>query len=320
MSIKITRSQRRPAAVVAAAGIMVGLAACGGSEDSVVLASYQKGFSAVLTEDVKERVQNNDAFAVEDYSDVQQLYTDMLSGKVQMSIGGPDVYAKQAANGAPIHIAATVSPNSTAVVGKQEITSAEDLKGARVAAITTTGGWALASAAISDDFGLEAGEDYEIINVQDMASGASQVLAGTADYVVGWEPSVNAALRQSDDLMISYSVAGAAPGETYGAGWQLVLAVRDDVPQDQVNEAITILQESAETLSADPDLADKYAVGLGFSEGTAASVMGQSVKAFVVEPLTEESMAEIAEQIETVSTAGGTPIEIPEGFLGKDDG
>lgn len=294
------------------------LAGCGGggsgSDEGTSLASYQRGFSVVLTEQYNDDGPA-DGVEVKNYADLQQLYTDLLSGNASMTIGGPDVFASQAEKGAPIHIAATISPNSTAIVGKQAIREAADVSGKRVAAITSSGGWQLAEARLLEEFGLAAGEDYELINVPDMASGASQVVAGTADYVVGWEPSVNAALASSEDLVVSYSASDADEGETFGTGWQLVLAVRDDVDQATEDEVVEGLQAAAEALQSSPDTADAYGVDFGFTPGTVAGVMDQSVEPFVIEPITPEVQQELEDQLALIGGEEG-PLDTPSSFYG----
>jgi hypothetical protein len=307
----------RRAAYVGLLGVLVAslTTACGTeSDDRHVLASYTRGFSVVLTDSFVD-AGGVDRVEAKDYSDLQQLYNDLLSGKAAMTIGGPDVFASQAQQGAPIHIAATISPNSTAFVGKQVIDNEADLKGKRVAAIATSGGWHLAEAVIEQEFGLRAGQDYEVVNVPDMASGTSQVVAGTADYSVGWEPSVTASLAVDDSLKLAYSVAGAASGETFGDGWQLVLAVRDDVDKEVEADVVSALQDAAESLQSDHAQADAYAVENGFEKGTVSAVMDQKVPPFVVEPLDDTLTQQIRDQLERTPGDDG-PLDPPDSFFG----
>lgn len=310
----MSRNTRRgPSALLtAAAALTLLLTSCSSNaEEGTPLASYSRGFSVVLTEQFADDGGVGDV-SVKNYSDLQQLYTDLLSGKASMTIGGPDVFALQAAEGAPVRLAATISPNSTAVVGKKPITSAADIKGTRIAAVSSSGGWHLTEAVIEEEFGLKSGEDYEVVNVPDMTSGTSQVVAGTADFVVGWEPSVNASLGASKDLQISYSVANAKKGETFGQGWQLVLAVREDVDQAVVDDVVEALQKSAETLQADPASADAYGVEFGFEKGSLSAVMDQSVPSFVVKPIDDQIREELEQQLALVNDE----LDPPDSFYG----
>lgn len=311
----MSRNTRRGLTLLltAVTGLALLLTSCSSNAEDkgTPLASYSRGFSVVLTEQFADDGGVGDV-SVKNYSDLQQLYTDLLSGRASMTIGGPDVFAAQAEKGAPVRLAATISPNSTAIVGKKDITSAADIKGTRVAAVSSSGGWHLTEAVLEKEFGVKAGDDYELVNVPDMASGTSQVVAGTADYVVGWEPSVNAALQASDDLKISYSVANAKAGETFGQGWQLVLAVREDVDQDVVDEVIAALQESAKKLQSDPAAADAYGVKFDFAKGTLEAVMDQSVQAFVVKPIDDEIRKELEQQIALVDGK----LDPPDSFYG----
>lgn len=317
VAIRQISGRFRSLAYVAVPAVLVAslTTACGGEDDgSQVLASYARGFSVVLTDSFVD-AGGVDGVEAKDYADLQQLYNDLLSGKAAMTIGGADVFAAQAQRGAPIHIAATISPNSTAFVGKRVIESASDLKGKRVAAIASSGGWHLAEAVVEKEFGLRAGQDYEVINVADMASGTSQVVAGTADYSVGWEPSVTASLAVDDSLKVAYSVAGAATGETFGEGWQLVLAVRDDVDEKVEADVVSALQDAADSLQSDHAQADAYAVENGFAKGTVSAVMDQSVQPFVVQPLDDSLTQQIQDQLARMPGDDG-PLDPPDSFYG----
>lgn len=303
------------AALALALGSGVALVGCSSAgNDNEILASYSRGFSVVLTEQYNDTGPASQV-QVKNYSDLQQLYTDLLSGQASMTIGGPDVFASQADKGAPIHLAATISPNSTTIVGRKPIRTSDDVRGSRIAATVSSGGWHLTEAALHRAFGLSAGKDYELVNVPEMASGAAQVVAGTTDYVVGWEPSVNSALKMSDDLMVSYSVANAREGETFGTGWQLVLAVRNDVDKTTEDAVIEGLQQSAQMLLQAPDKADSYGTKFGFAPGTTTDVMGQSVPPFVVKPIDAESKEELQTQLAQINGDGG-PLSPPNSFYG----
>ncbi|MEV0811060.1 ABC transporter substrate-binding protein [Micromonospora sp. NPDC050200] len=318
-----SRWTTRHACALLVAGLALAMSGCGsasGGDDQgdkqYVIGSWTRGFSVVLTDRVAETAAGDKQLKVINYSDLQQLYTDVLSGKADMTIGGPDVFASQAAKGAPIHIAATVSPNSTALVGKSEITSAADIKGKRIAAITTSGGWRITKALLADKFGVKEGKDFELVNVPNAESGVTQVAAGTADFAVGWEPAVTSAVRANPGMKVAFSSSGAKPGETFGTGWQLVLAVRDSVSKDAEQRAVTRLQEAAQWLNEHPDEADKYAAKQGFKPGTAANVMQQSVHAFVIKPVEGEIVTQLKEQLALIHRTGTDEKEPPARFYG----
>jgi ABC-type nitrate/sulfonate/bicarbonate transport system substrate-binding protein len=303
------------AALAATALAGCGSGASADGQSAPILGSYSRGFSVVLGEQLLANRGDKAAVQVKNYSDVSQLYTDFLSGQADMAVGGSDIFASQAEKGAPIHIAATISPDSTAIVGEHPIRSASDIKGKRIAAITSTDGWHLAEAVIQKEFGLEAGKDYQVIGIPDTASGVAQVISGTADYVVGWEPSVHQALKSSKKLMVSYSVSHAKPGETYGSGWQLVLGVRNDVPKSTEHQVIEGLEQAAEELNASPAKADALGVKFGFEKGTAEGVMNQSVKPFVVQPISAEVRGELQKQLALVQTRSDRS-KLPADFYG----
>jgi ABC-type nitrate/sulfonate/bicarbonate transport system substrate-binding protein len=294
------------------AGLALAMSGCGSGADATadggkqyVIGSWTRGFSVVLTDRLAAAGAKSAAdVKVTDYSDLQQLYTDLLSGKADMTIGGPDVFASQAAKGAPIHLAATISPNSTALIGKSEIAGAGDLHGKRIAAITTSGGWRITKALLADRFGAQEGKDYEVVNVPNAQSGVTQVAAGTADFAVGWEPSVTGAIQANPGLKVAFSSSDAKPGETFGSGWQLVLAVRNSVSKDAEKRIVAHLQDAAKWLNEHPQEADAYAVKQGFKPGTAAGVMKQSVDAFVVEPVAGDVVKELQDQLALIQKTG----------------
>lgn len=243
------------------------------------------------------------------------IYTELLTGANQAATPSPDGLATLALQGGPVHIAATMAQDSTVLLGRGSTIAGEaDLRGKRVAAIVSSGSWKQFQARIQERFGLEAGKDYEIINAQDLAQGVAQVVAGTADYAMGWEPSVTAALNQDGALNIALGSQDLLPeGDV---AWQFVVGVRDDVPAEIEDKLIAVLADAVKWMNENPDEADAIAVReLGYTAGVIKTILAEGRQVFDVMPINEKSAREIEGQLQALVNAGGLKALPGEGFL-----
>lgn len=125
---------------------------------------------------------------VKPYPSVTAVWTAFAAGELDLLIGGPAGFVGLVDQGVPIHLMSTYAISSAQIFGKgKKIESAADLKGKRVTAVVA-GLWKLTEAQIKAKFGLSPGAGYDLIPVPNLMAGVTQVLAGTADYAMGWEP------------------------------------------------------------------------------------------------------------------------------------
>jgi len=243
------------------------------------------------------------------------IYTELLTGANYAATPSPDGLATLALQGGPVHIAATMAQDSTVLLGRGDVIKDEaDLRGKRVAAIVSSGSWKQFQARIQERYGLEAGKDYEIINAQDLAQGVAQVVAGTANFAMGWEPSVTAALNQDSSLNIALSSQNLLPeGDV---AWQFVVGVRDDVPVEIEDKLVAVLADAVKWMNENPDKADEIAVKeLGYGAGVIKTILVKHRQVFEVRPLDERSAREIEGQLQALVKAGGLKSLPGPGFL-----
>ena len=110
------------------------------------------------------------------YKNVQELYTDIAQGRVDLMSGGLATMAAANAQGAPIITFGGLAPTSTTIVGKHKEWTKEALTGSRITGMNSAT-WELCAAWIEKNWGLKAGTDYTYLPAQSNA-GARTGLAG----------------------------------------------------------------------------------------------------------------------------------------------
>src|SRR5690606_12681197 len=145
--------------------------------------------------------------------------------------------------------------------------------GKRVGAIVA-GLWRLTEAQIAEKFDLRAGTDYEVITIPGLLAGVTQVLAGTADYAMGWETDATLVREKYPDLKVVLSSADMR--KDGGLTNIQVFGVRNEVPADVVDNTVKAFAEIAEAINKDPEAAD--AMGVKLLE-TQPDVYGKAVRA-----------------------------------------
>lgn len=304
-NLGISRHRRRCAAVWAGAVLMLATSACSGegtsssSSDVIRFGTFSTGLGSVLVQHVADSGLDEDAgveVEVVSYDNLQAMYTDLLSGRIDANIAGADTYASMALKDAPIQVVASVAEDSTAMLGPgAPITSGSQLDGKRIAALTSGGSWPVFSAWMEEKYDVTAGEDYEVINVPNIQTGAAQVLAGTADYTVGWEPSVTQVLLDSPDLSSVLSV-----DDLTGTTWLLSMAVRRDADDEAVQALVSAFEQSASRLTDDPEMADEVGVAVGYKPGVVKTMLEDGRSGLNVGALDDETVAQMTDRLALV--------------------
>ena len=226
-------------------------------------------------------------------------------------------YAAFAAKGAPVRIIATYATANADLISKGgKIASADDLKGKRVTA-PVGGLWKLTAAQIKEKFGLDAGDGYELIPVPNMLAGVTQVLAGTADFAMGWEPDTTRVLATYPDLKVALQSADMRP---QGEPTHIQVVTGYNRVTDSAAEKFTnALSEAVQRVRADPKAAEELfwkvtGADSGDQKGVFASAVGSGRYNLDVHKLTADEKALIKSDISKV-----VPPEtvLPENFVGQ---
>lgn len=203
-------------------------------QDTVVLTSgYWKlgtpslgPIATILTTRNLEKPENSDSgiqLRTTGYPNLDEFYADLARGRVDVASVGLASAAGMATQKAPVHIAGVVGRSKGIIVAKEGMSwSAGDLRGKRIAAPLSTGGWLVTEIAIERELGLKAGEDYEAISAQGYDGAITQVAAGTADYAFATFDNFDKASSTIEGLAVVATpedLAGSQP-----VPWQNVVA------------------------------------------------------------------------------------------------
>lgn len=271
----------------------------------------------VLGQDKELQAKHGVEVDVKLYPTVPTAWTAFTAGEYDMLPGGPAGFAAFAAKGAPVRIIATYATANADLIGKGgKIASADDLKGKRVTA-PVGGLWKLTAAQIKEKFGLDAGDGYELIPVPNMLAGVTQVLAGTADFAMGWEPDTTRVLATYPDLKVALQSADMRPqGEPTHIQ---VVTGYDRVTDSAAEKFTTALSEAVQRVRADPKAAEELfwkvtGADSGDQKGVFASAVGSGRYNLDVHKLTADEKALIKSDISKV-----VPPEtvLPENFVGQ---
>lgn len=267
--------------------------------------------ASMLYDDVELQKKHGLKINLREYASVQAIYTAMAAGEFDMMVGSPDGFAAQARRGVPVRVMSTYAMSSAQIFGLgDKITSAEQLRGKRITAVVA-GLWRLTESQIGEKFGLRAGKDYEMISVPNLLAGVTQVLAGTADYAMGWETDATVARKRYPQLKLVLSSADfRSPGEeTY----MQVFGSRTNVPLEVEKRAVDALSEVAGRVRKNPEAADSVVVKLMKAEpGVLADAVQSGRYEIVVRQPTSKDAEIMKEDLKRISPESDS---LPAGFL-----
>jgi len=201
-------------------------------------------------------------------------------------------------------VIATAEPDrSLVLLGKgDKITSAAQLKGKRITALAASGVWLTMRAQIDDKFNVRAKQDYEIVSVSNLGSGAAQVVAGTADYALAWEPFLSAATLRMPDLRV---VLSADDLKDY-VSWRLILGIHGKMANSVKDRQIRALAEAAQWLQKNPAEADRlYHKMSQLEPGIIERVLKGQYNPIDIRPLTAADIDATQKDLELVRRGGG---------------
>ena len=296
--------------------LVAGTVACSGPEaadtksaETITFSVWDTGLTGAipkaLAADKAVQTEFNINVAIRSTPNLPEVYSNLLTGKAEANIGAPESFASMNEKGGKIKISGLVAPNTTAVIGKVTGDLSETLRGKRLAAVTSSGGWSVLSAAIERKYGLKAGKDYEVITVPNTLTGAAQVEAGTADFVMGWEPSVTQTLNKYPTQQVVATPADLGIADAN----QFVLGVSSDISDEAVGNLLKAINATVEKLKGDPKLADTFGAEQGYRDDTVSRVLASGTLPVNAVGLTAASKASILEDLKIIHQAGGLKSE-----------
>lgn len=290
----------------------------------IVWPSYGTGVSTLLGKYI-ELENLDEKYGIEwsnkPYDSLQVYYTELGTGAVQIEYGTPDAYASQAAQGVPIKILATMTPWTGRLLVKKEPAwgGASSLTGKRLAMMMSSGQYRLMSTVWAELDGVDLTK-VDMIDVPNSAAGAAQVVAGSADATMAWEPITTSILLKNPTL----TTAMDDLGEQYKKGtghdlWHNVIVIREDsdIPADVQVKLVELLKEAADQVLADPSKADEVGQAVGVPEGTYKESIESGRLKFDIRPIDQTISDDIKATVEfTMKSQPGSFEKIPNTYWG----
>ena len=132
------------------------------------------------------------------YGSVRQYYTDIMTGNFDIGVGAWDSFAKFAAKGAPIKIAAIITTGSLAgyITGPNGPNSLAELKGKTLGSMTVTGTYNMGRTWAKVFDGIDFNKDLTVQNVPNPPAVLGLVAANRADAGLIWEHTLSSGLAK----------------------------------------------------------------------------------------------------------------------------
>lgn len=236
------------------------------------------------------------------YDSLDALYTDLARKRVDVVSAGPSAAAAMAVQGAPVRIVGGLAPTSVSILSDGTEWSSENLEGARIAAMSSTSTWKLLQAWISESFGLEPGDGYELVTSPDNAGAITQVAAGTADFAMAWEPHATLATDRFDNVQIVAGPDDLSPQET---SWQFSITVTEDVDTEGATRLMGAVADAVDWMNENPAEVDALAVEFGLEAGVAEHALTEGLVGLDAQLMSDEVEASLRVDFESLVRVGG---------------
>jgi len=203
------------------------------------------------------------------YSNLSAMYADLGLGRVEVCLTGPATLASLATKGAPLSFAGTIGRATHTVLSNGKPWTAEDLKGSRLVAQTSSSSWIVVQSIIKRNFGLSPGDGYELVNSDSTAAAALQLAAGKADYAIVRAEQVILALEKYEnlELVADPKVLGREVGV---ADWGYIMTYNHEKHESAtMDRLMAALAEVGAWMDANPDEVEARAVANGQAPGIA---------------------------------------------------
>ena len=200
---------------------------------------------------------------ISSFGAVSAYYAAVATGEVEMLAGGPHVFQKMMLEGVPIKIGLTWARlNALAVItGDPAVKSLADLKGKSIAADMGSSEYQIL-AIYGRTQNLVFGKDITVVQASP-ALARSQLQANRVEAAMVWEPTVTVAMRDNPQYRIVLTGDQAWQAVANAAGWELVMAMREDFLKRSpaaIPRLLKALQEAQQFLKTNIDEADDIVV------------------------------------------------------------
>jgi NitT/TauT family transport system substrate-binding protein len=194
------------------------------------------------------------------FSAISGYYGALANGDADMTASGPLVVQKMILEGVPIRIGMTWARMNilSVITGDPSIKSIDDLKGKSIAADMGSAEYQTL-AVYGRSQNLVFGKDVAVVQASPPVA-RGQLEAKRVEAAMLWEPTTTLALRDHPDyrVVLAGDTAWSAISKT--AGWDLVVAIREDflnAHADALLRIISMFQEGRDWYMANLDEADQ---------------------------------------------------------------
>lgn len=240
---------------------------------------------------------------IEYYTNLQALYTDLARGRIDAVVGGAEAFASSANQGAPISLAGSLSRSNAAIMSRGEAFTAENLRGARMVAPSTTGTWAAVQIEIEEQTGLVANEDYEVINGESPTGSIQQLAAGTADFAMSFGEAVIGASQQFPNVEVVADSSDLAIDDKPFI--QFVIATNSqNVSGDVATRLVEAYSDQVAWMMDNPDAVETLAVEEGNTPGVIREMIESGAVNFDVQPFPGPEADELRTTLQRMADAG----------------
>jgi NitT/TauT family transport system substrate-binding protein len=197
------------------------------------------------------------------YSAISGYYGALANGEANMTASGPLVVQKMISEGVPIRIGLTWARMNimSVITGDPSIKSIADLKGKSIAADMGSAEYQTL-AVYGRTQGIVFGKDISVVQAGPPLA-RNQLLLNRVEAAMLWEPTTTLALRDNKDFRVILAGDKAWSAISKTAGWDLVLAFREDFLRDKpqaIPRLLSMFQEAQQWYMANLDEADKILV------------------------------------------------------------
>ncbi|GAA2741541.1 hypothetical protein GCM10009868_08000 [Terrabacter aerolatus] len=319
MRVRFAHSLAPAAAAVSVAAV---LGACGGGAsgvtptDNTVKFGYWSagtGYYAMIPKVLEEHPELASASGITikavPFANLQDLYAATTQGRVDIEIGGPGPAGSQAQQGAPVSVIGTEAVANIGLVGKTPTTCA-GLKGKRIAQGAGESA-AILGIEINQVCGLKPKTDYGVVPASTPADAVAQVVAGTADFALTWEPHTS---RGVNKYGLKRSMKPADLKVDGHDLWQFVIIANDRLPNERIKPVMEAVKSAATWMETHPEESDKMAVGFGQEPGTVKTVIAEKAAPFdihVVDDTDKKNVVWELQQVKDLGAIDGFPANGP---------
>lgn len=313
--------KRRYAILAAFLSALIALTGCGNSsgsgtqnaegQDKVKLGQWIPGAisitaltSALLAEHTEITDKHDLDVEFHDYQNLQALYTDLATGRIDGLLGGPEAFASSSSKGASTALAGSFSRSNAMILSTGPELTAENLRGKRLVAPATTSTWQFVRIQIKDLTGLEADKDYQVVTAESPNATLQQLAAGTADFAMSWGEGLVEGLDKFPNLKIVADPEALAQGEEPFI--QFAVAINtDSVSPDVAKRLVEAYSDMAEWMKENPAEADAEAVKRDRLPGTVETMLTTpGMFTFDVKPFPGPEADELRDDLQLLVDAG----------------